>query len=144
MPLERVSKEFKDISMSFQTNPLNFDIIAIKNENAIARSIRNLVLTMPGERFFRQRLGSNVKNLLFENVDPIIISAMQDEIESVIKNYEPRVELISVTVNPVSDTGLTLTSDFEITNELNVTIIYRIVGIDASNQELSFALQSTR
>jgi phage baseplate assembly protein W len=144
MPLERVSKEFKDVSMTFQANPLNFDIITLKNENAISRSIRNLVLTIPGERFFNQRLGSNVKNLLFENVDPIIISAMEDEIENVIKNYEPRVELISVIVNPVSDTGLTLISNFEITNELNVTIIYRIVGIEASNQELSFALQSTR
>lgn len=144
MPIERISKEFKDVSMSFQANPLNFDIIALKNENAIARSIRNLVLTLPGERFFNQNLGSNVNNILFENVDAILISAMQDEIENTIKNYEPRVELISVTVSPVSDGGLIMTNDAEISNELNVTIIYRIIGIEASAQELSFALQSTR
>jgi phage baseplate assembly protein W len=144
MPIERVSREFKDVSMSFQTNPLNFDIIALKNENAIARSIRNLVLTLPGERFFNQNLGSYVNNLLFENVDAVSISAMKDQIENTIKNYEPRVELLNVSINPVSDTGLVLSNDGEITNELNVTVIYKIIGIDASTQQLSFALQSTR
>lgn len=133
MPIERVSKSFKDISMSFQINPLTYDLIAIKNETAIARSLRNLVLTNKGERFFDANLGSRVNNLLFENLDDITASSVRDEIENVINNYEPRVELISVEVKPDYDNG-----------ELNVLIRYYIVGIDAQPQQLSFALQPTR
>lgn len=133
MPLERVSKSFKDISLSFQVNPLTYDIIAIKNENAIARSIRNLVLTQPGERFFNNSLGSKVSRLLFETMDDITASSIKDEIQNTITNYEPRVELINVDVSP----------DYE-NLEFNVTIRYYIVGIDAQPQQLSFALQPTR
>ena len=133
MPLERVSKSFKDISMSFQVNPLNYDLIAIKNETAIARSLRNLVLTNQGERFFDNNLGSRVNNLLFENLDDITVSSVRNEIENVINNYEPRVELISVIVTPDYDNG-----------ELNVVVKYYIVGIDAQPQQLSFALQPAR
>ena len=60
MPLQRVSQGFKDISMTFQENPLNNDLIALKNENAIARSIRNIVFTLPGEKFFDPNFGSNI------------------------------------------------------------------------------------
>lgn len=133
MPVERVSKEFKDISLSLQVNPLNYDLIAIKNETAIARSIRNLVFTLPGEKFFNQTLGSNISQSLFESLDDISAAAIQDEISNTIRNYEPRVNLISVDVSPNYDT-----------NEFNVTIRYYIVGIDALPQELSFALQSVR
>ena len=133
MPLERVSKSFKDISMSFQINPLNYDLIAIKNETAIARSLRNLILTNQGERFFDTNLGSRVNNLLFENLDDITVSSVRNEIENVINNYEPRVELISVIVTPDYDNG-----------ELNVVVKYYIVGIDAQPQQLSFALQPAR
>ena len=133
MPIERVSKEFKDISLSLQVNPLNYDLIAIKNETAIARSIRNLVFTLPGEKFFNQTLGSNISQSLFESLDDISAAAIQDEISNTIRNYEPRVNLISVDVSPNYDT-----------NEFNVTIRYYIVGIDALPQELSFALQSVR
>ena len=84
MPLERVSKGFKDLSMSFQVNPLNYDLIAIKNETAIARSIRNLVFTLPGERFFNENLGSRVSRVLFENIDEITASVLKDEIKSTI------------------------------------------------------------
>ena len=133
MPVERVSKEFKDISLSLQVNPLNYDLIAIKNETAIARSIRNLVFTLPGEKFFNQTLGSNISQSLFESLDDISAAAIQDEISNTIRNYEPRVDLISVDVSPNYDT-----------NEFNVTIRYYIVGIDALPQELSFALQSVR
>lgn len=133
MPIERVSKSFKDISMSFQINPLTYDLIAIKNETAIARSLRNLVLTNKGERFFDANLGSRVNNLLFENLDDITASSVRDQIENVINNYEPRVELISVEVNPDYDNG-----------ELNAVVKYYIVGIDAQPQQLSFALQPTR
>jgi len=78
MPIERISKEFKDISMSFQVNPLTYDLIGIKNETAIARSVRNLVLTIRGERFFDQNLGSNVNKLLFENMDDLTAASIQD------------------------------------------------------------------
>jgi phage baseplate assembly protein W len=133
MPVERVSKGFKDLSMSFQVNPLNYDLIALKNETAIARSIRNLVLTYPGERFFNENLGSKVSRSLFENIDEITASIIKDEIENTIQNYEPRVNLIEVVVSPNYD---------EL--EFNVTINYRIVGIDVLPQQLSFALQPTR
>jgi len=133
MPLERVSKSFKDISLSMQTNPLNFDLIAITNETAISRSIRNLVYTVPGERFFNQKLGSNISNSLFENIDSISASAIQSEIEDTITNYEPRVDLIGVDVEP----------NYE-NNEFNVTVKYYIIGIEALPQQLSFALQPTR
>jgi phage baseplate assembly protein W len=133
MPVERVSKEFKDISLSLQINPLNYDLITIKNETAIARSIRNLVFTLPGEKFFNQTLGSRVNQLLFDPMDDITSSSIQDEIKNTIENYEPRVNLISVDVFPNYDTY-----------EFNITIRYYIVGIDVLPQELSFALQSVR
>jgi hypothetical protein len=133
MPSERVSKSFKDLSMSFQISPLNYDIIAIKNETAIARSVRNLVLTLPGERFFNQNLGSNVTNSLFENINSISASVIKSEIENTIQNYEPRVNLMNVNVSPDYDN-----------NNFNVTIEYEIVGIDVLPQQLSFALQQTR
>lgn len=133
MPVERVSKGFKDLSMSFQVNPINYDLIALKNETAIARSIRNLVLTYPGERFFNQNLGSNIGRALFENIDNISASTIRDEIENTINNYEPRVDLINVIVDPDYDN-----------NNFNVTINYSIVGIDVLPQQLSFALQPTR
>ena len=133
MPVERVSKSFKDLSMSFQVNPINYDLIAIKNETAIARSIRNLVLTYPGERFFNQNLGSKVSRSLFENIDDISASVIKDEIENTINNYEPRVDLIDVLVDPDYDN-----------NNFNVTVNYYFVGIDALPQQLSFALQPTR
>jgi phage baseplate assembly protein W len=133
MPVERVSKGFKDLSMSFQVNPLNYDLIATKNETAIARSIRNLIFTLRGERFFNSNLGSGVSKVLFENMDEITASVLQDEIKNTIDNYEPRVNLISVDVSPNYDT-----------NEFYTTITYNIVGIDILPQQLSFALQPTR
>ena len=133
MPIERVSKQFKDISLSLQVNPLNYDLIDIKNESAIARSIQNLVFTLPGEKFFNQNLGSKVSQSLFNNIDDVSASIIQDEIKNTIGNYEPRVELISVDVSPNYDY-----------NEFNVTIRYYIIGIDALPQQLTFALQSVR
>ena len=133
MPIERVSKQFKDISLSLQVNPLNYDLIDVKNETAIARSIRNLVFTLPGERFFNQNLGSKISRSLFENIDDVSASILQDEIRNTIENYEPRVDLISVDIEPNYDEY-----------EFNVTVRYYIVGIDALPQELTFALQSTR
>ena len=133
MPLERVSQGFKDISMSFQSNPLNNDLIALKNVNAIARSVRNIILTTPGEKFFDPDFGSNVSKLLFENVDDITASQIQEEIEFSINNYEPRVKLLSVEVNPDFDNNL-----------FDTIITYEVVGADVPPQALEFALQSTR
>ena len=133
MPLERVSREFKDISMSFQVNPLTYDLIGIKNETAISRSVRNLVLTLQGERFFNQNLGSGVNKLLFENMDELTAASIQDEIRTVINNYEPRVRLISVEAIPNYDQY-----------QFDIKIVYNIIGIDALPQQLSFALLPTR
>jgi len=133
MPLERVSQGFKDISMSFQTNPLNNDLIALKNESAIARSIRNIVFTFPGEKFFDPDFGSNVTRSLFENVDDISSITIRDEIQNSIRNFEPRVNLISVDANPDYDN-----------NGFNVIIVYRVVGADVPAQQLEFVLLPTR
>lgn len=133
MPLERTSRGFKDLSMSFLVNPLNYDLITLKNETAISRSIRNLVFTSPGERFFNENIGSRISRFLFENLDDNTAIAIKDEIEYTIVNYEPRVDLIEVNVAPNYDS-----------NEFNVTVIYNIVGIDVPAQQLSFALEPTR
>jgi len=133
MPLERVSKSFKDVSLTFQANPLTFDLIALKNETAISRSIRNLVYTVPGERFFNQNIGSKISQSLFENIDSISALAIEGEIKNTIENYEPRVELVKIKVEP----------DFD-SNQFDVTIIYNIIGIEALPQQLSFALLPTR
>ena len=133
MPIQRISRSFKDISMSFQVNPLTDDLIVIKNQTAIARSLRNLVLTTPGERFFNEELGSQVNNLLFENVDDVTAMSIRSEIINVIQNYEPRVNLGEVEVNPDIDAY-----------QMDVKINYTIVGIDAPAQELSFVLIPTR
>jgi phage baseplate assembly protein W len=133
MPLERVSQGFKDISMTFQVNPLNSDLIAIKNETAIARSIRNIVFTLPGEKFFNENFGSNISKSLFENIDEISASIIVDEIRQSIGNYEPRVSLIDVQAYPDYDN-----------NSFDVTIIYQVIGADVPAQQLQFVLQATR
>ena len=133
MPVERISKDFKDIGSAFQINPLSNDLLAIKNETAIARSVRNLIFTLQGERFFNPDLGSRVSRALFENIDRISASVIEDEIRNTIDNFEPRVRLIDVSVAP----------DYS-NNEFNVTLSYDIIGIDVLPQQLSFALQQTR
>ncbi len=133
MPVERVSQGFKDISSSFKVNPINDDIIVVKNETAIARSIRNLIMTQPGDRFFNPLLGSEVMGLLFDNIDKLTASEISDQIRTTIENFEPRVTLTEIEVVPDYDIG-----------EFNVSINYDIVGIDVLPQQLEFALQPTR
>ncbi len=133
MPVQRASKGFKDISMSFKVSPLTFDLIANKNETAIARSIRNLILTAPGERPFNPELGSQVSRLLFNPMDDITTDSLREQISNTINNFEPRVNLRQVIVQPNFDNG-----------EYDISIRYDIVGIEASTQQLSFALQQTR
>ena len=133
MPAQRVSKKFKDLSMSFKFNPLSGDLITLKNENAIARAVRNIVSTTPGEKLFDPDFGSSVSEILFENVDDITAVSIKDEIRSSLANYEPRVELIDVNVNPNFDA-----------NQFDVIITYRIVGVDITPSQLEFALLPSR
>ena len=133
MPQQRVKRKFKDISMSFETNPLNDDLVSLSDSSAIARSIRNIVLTSPGEKFFNPDFGSRISESLFENVDKVSALAIEDEIKSSIINFEPRVNLLSTIVVPNPDD-----------NEMNVTIEYEITGIDIPPQQLEFVLLPTR
>jgi phage baseplate assembly protein W len=133
MPVQRVSKPFKDISATFQTNPLNSDLIALKNENAISRSIRNLILTVPGDKPFQPDLGSEVYESLFETLDQITASSIQQQIENTIIKYEPRVDLKDVFVKANIPN-----------NAFDVLINYEIIGIEASRQQINFALELTR
>ena len=119
--------------MSFKFNPLSGDLITLKNENAIARAVRNIVLTSPGEKLFNPEFGSSISEILFENVDDITAISIQDEISSSLKNYEPRVELIDVNVDPNFDQ-----------NQFDVRITYRIVGVDIPPSQLDFALLPSR
>ena len=133
MPLERVSQGFKDISMSFQSNPLTKDLIALKNENAIARSVKNIVFTNPGEKFFNPKFGSRITDSLFENADDLTAIEIQKQIEESITRNEPRVRLTSVDANANIDG-----------NAFDVVITYDIIGADLPPQQLEFVLQPTR
>jgi len=133
MPIERASQGFKDISMSFARNPLNNDLIGLKDNNAITRSLRNIVFTRPGEKFFNPNFGSRISESLFDNVNGSTALAVRDEIKRSIENYEPRVDLIKVKVTP----------DYA-GNALNVTIVYFVTGIDSPPQQLDFVLLPTR
>ena len=133
MPLERVSQGFKDISMTFQSNPLTDDLIVIKDANASTRSIRNIVFTLPGEKPFEPDFGSYISGSLFENMDDITGGVIEDQIRESINNWEPRVNLTEVITNPNFDN-----------NAFDVIITYEIVGSNVPLQQLEFVLQSTR
>ena len=133
MPLERVKQGYKDLSMSFKSNPLNDDLIGLKDQSAIARSIRNIVYTLPGEKFFDSDFGSEVSATLFENLDDVSAITIRDEIEYSINTYEPRVELLNVDSLPNYDN-----------NEYNVVITYQIKGSDTPPQDLEFVLLPSR
>ena len=133
MPLERVKQGFKDLSMSFKSNPLNDDLIGLKNESAIARSIKNLVFMRKGERFFDTDFGSELSASLFENIDDVTALTMRDDIDYMIKTYEPRVDLLNVEIIPNYDN-----------NEMNALIVYSIKGSDTPPQQLEFVLLPSR
>ncbi len=133
MPAERISKGFKDISAIFEVNPLNDDLIVLNNANAIARSIRNIIFTARGDKPFNPFFGSRVSEMLFDPMDQITTLALKTEIEETIKNFEPRVDLKEVQVDPLYDD-----------NEYNIVINYEIIGIEADPQQLTFALELTR
>ena len=135
MPLERVNNGFKDLSMSFQANPLSKDLIALKNTNAIARSIKNIVFTLPGEKWFNENFGSRITASLFENINDVTANIIVDEITSSITKYEPRVELIGE--------GVKAFPDYD-NNTFDVIIVYTIIGTDVPPQQLEFVLESNR
>ena len=133
MPNQRISRSFKDISLSFEPHPITKDLPILKNENAIRRSVRNIVETIPTERFFNSLLGSDVRRSLFDFVDFGTASVIQDQIQISIENFEERVENLQVIVNPLPDD-----------NTFNVTVIFDIIGQEFPTQEYSFLLEATR
>ena len=136
MPLERVNSGFKDLSMSFQANPLTKDVIALKNENAIARSLKNIVFTLPGEKFFNPDFGSRITASLFENINDVTASIIVDEIISSVERFEPRVQLLQ-------PDGVRAFPNFD-NNTFDVLIGYEIIGADVPPQQLEFVLESNR
>ena len=133
MANQRISKGFKDISLSFEPHPVTKDLQVLKNENAIRRSVRNIVETIPTERFFNSLLGSDVRSSLFEFVDFGTASTIQDQIQVAIENFEERVENLYIEVDPVPDD-----------NTFNVMVIFDIIGQEFPTQEYSFLLEATR
>ena len=133
MAINRISRAFKDISLSFTPHPVTKDLTILKNENAIKKSVRNLVQTIPTERFFNSVLGSEVRDSLFEFVDFGTASVIQDQILNTIENFEPRVDDVNVEVEPRPDT-----------NEFEVTVFFTIVGQETPVQEFTFILEATR
>ena len=133
MAVTRISRAFKDINLSFKPHPVTKDITTLRNENAIKRSVRNLVQTIPTERFFNSILGSQVRDSLFGFVDFGTASIIEKQIQTTIENYESRVDNLEVNVDPRPDQ-----------NEYEVIIIFDIVGQDFPTQEFSFILKATR
>jgi phage baseplate assembly protein W len=133
MAIQRISRSFKDISLSFEPHPVTKDLPILKNENAIRRSVRNIVETIPTERFFNSLLGSDIQRSLFEFVDYGTASMIQNQIEISINNFEPRVNNVIVEVDPIPDS-----------NTFNVNVIFDIIGQEFPTQEYSFLLEATR
>ena len=133
MAVKQISRHFKDISLSFEPHPVTKDIPVLINERAIVRSVRNLVETTPTERPFNSLLGSEVRSSLFDFVDFGTAAVIQDQIETAIQNYEPRIDNLVVEVEPEPDN-----------NTFNVNVIFDIVGLDLPTQQFNFLLETTR
>jgi phage baseplate assembly protein W len=129
----RISRQFKDISLSFLRHPVTNDIGTLFNEDAIKRSVINLVSTRIGERFFNSLIGSNVDSYLFDLAESGLQDSLQSEIKTLLKNFEPRIEVTEVTASLTPDE-----------NELDIKIVYDIVGLDLEVQVVTFLLQPTR
>jgi len=133
MAVTRISRSFKDISFSFDPHPVTKDLPVLVNERAISRSVRNLVETIPTERFFNPLLGSDVRRSLFEFVDYGTASVVEDQIKTTITNFESRVNNVQVEVEPRPDD-----------NSFEVTVIFDIIGQDFPTQQFTFLLEATR
>ena len=133
MAVTRISRAFKDISLSFEPHPITNDLPILKNESAIRRSVRNIVQTIPTEKFFNPVFGSDVYKSLFDFVDFGTAAIIEDQILTCIKNFEPRVNNVRVRVEPTPDE-----------NSFEVTLFFDIIGQEFPTQEYSFILEATR
>ncbi len=133
MAIKRISRGFKDISLSFKPHPVTDDLQVLKNEDAIRRSVRNIVQTIPTERFFNSLLGSDVQKSLFEFVDFGTASTIRQQVAIALDNFEPRIENVDVSVDPQPED-----------NNFDVTVIFDIIGQEFPTQEYSFLLEATR
>tara|TARA_B100001778_G_C18005105_1_gene369596 strand:- start:31 stop:432 length:402 start_codon:yes stop_codon:yes gene_type:complete len=133
MAIKRISRAYKDISLSFDPHPVSNDLKVLKNENAIRRSVRNIVQTIPTEKFFNPLFGSDVYRSLFDFVDFGTASNIQGQIEIALDNYEARIDNVIVEVDPQPDL-----------NSFEVIITYDIIGQEFPSQEYSFLLEATR
>jgi len=133
MAIQRTSRAFKDISLSFSPHPVTKDLPVLVNERAIARSVRNLVETIPTERFFNPLIGTNIRASLFENFTRSTVMVIEDQIRNTIRNYEPRVGNIGIEAGAMQDL-----------NQLEITVFFDIVGLDVPTQSFTFILEPTR
>ena len=133
MAIQRKSRAFKDISLSFSPHPVTKDLPVLLNERAITRSVRNLVETMPTERFFNPLLGTDVRESLFENFTRSTVYIMEDQIRETILNFEPRVSNLVVEVDGRPDL-----------NEIEIKVLFDINGLTVPTQSFSFILEPTR
>jgi len=133
MASKRISRAFKDISLSFDPHPVTKDLPVLTNERSIRRSVRNLVETIPTERFFNSTLGTNIRRSLFEFVDYSTAVIIEDQIRNTVSFYEPRVTNLKVQVDPRPDD-----------NSFDVNVIFDIIGLDIATQQFSFILEATR
>ncbi len=133
MAIQRTSRAFKDISLSFSPHPVTKDLPVLLNERAITRSVRNLVETIPTERFFNSLLGTDIRDSLFENFTTTTVTVIEDQVRETIRNFEPRVGEIGVEVEARPDA-----------NELEVKVLFEIIGLDTPTQSFTFLLEPTR
>ena len=133
MAIIRKSRGFKDISLSFLPHPVTNDLPILMNERAITRSVRNIVETIPTEKYFDSLFGTDVRDSLFENFTNSTVTILTDQIRTNILNYEPRVENINVEVNGKPDL-----------NAIEIVIFFDIIGLDVPTQSFSFIVDPTR
>ena len=129
----KISRAFKDISLSFTKHPVTNDVTVLRNEDAIKKSVINLCRTRINERFFNELLGTTIEDSLFETNLDDIASFLEREITVLLKNFEPRIRLTSVIVESLVDSY-----------ELQIRIEYDITGLPFPSQNIDFLLQPTR
>ena len=133
MAIKRNSRAFKDISFSFSPHPVTKDLPVLTNERAIVRSVRNLVETIPTERFFNSLIGTDVRGSLFQPYSRETLTTIEDQIKDTIRNFEPRVGNVQIEASSQPDD-----------NTFSVKVIFDIVGLAAPTQTFSFLLEPTR
>ena len=114
------TRTFRDLDLNFTIHPVRKDINTHKNEYAIINSVKNLVLTNHYERPFQPEIGSNIRRLLFENVDTVTAAQIEREITETVENFEPRVQVSKVTAAADPDNnGYKVTLEFFVINNAN-------------------------